>query len=381
MASSCNQESGTVNIINLPTASQIKGGDYLIVEVLGGSTHILDFKDFVIGLDNTSFKPAFETMQDEVTILAGASANWETTHTVVVANSAIWNNFDPSLYSIDCWNATCTAVTGNSANWDEAYSWGNHANMGYSTGQAPETDPTVPAHVKAITAGNISTWNVAYDRVNVTPGTGTANKALIVDANRDITNIRNLTVTGEIRAAGDVIAFDQGNPSPGSSTPTGIGTTITNPGVILQVKEVTYNLGEAAITSTNSTFTHIFSGAITPSSSSNKVLVQAYLQVYGADTASNWDAPQCYMTVRRLNTDGTTAFSFISNGSNEDGFWIYQRENHQTPSYVGGPIMCMRLDSPNTTDEVVYDVVAKIAGNYTSMYVYGGIMHMQEIAG
>ena len=43
--------------------------------------------------------------------------------------------------------------------------------------------------------------------------------------------------------------------------------------------------------------------------------------------------------------------------------------------------MCMRLDSPNTTDEVVYDVVAKIAGNYTHMYVYGGIMHMQEIAG
>ena len=181
----------------------------------------------------------------------------------------------------------------------------------------------------------------------------------------------NVTVAGSVSAQGDVYGKDvYGN-----------ARTMTNPGVILQVKEVTYNLGEAYITSTNSTFTHIFSGAITPSSSSNKVLVQAYLQVYGADTASNWDAPQCHMTVRRLNTDGTTAFSFISNGSNEDGFWIYQRENHQTPSYVGGPIMCMRLDSPNTTDEVVYDVVAKIAGNYTHMYVYGGIMHMQEIAG
>ena len=160
-----------------------------------------------------------------------------------------------------------------------------------------------------------------------------------------------------------------------------LGNTLSaGAGTVLQVKEVTYNLGEAYITSTNSTFTHIFSGAITPSSSSNKVLVQAYLQVYGSDTASNWDAPRCLMTVRRLNTDGTTAFSFIS-GSNEDGFFVYQREASHEPSYVGGPIMCMRLDSPNTTDEVVYDVVAKIAGNYTHMYVYGGIMHMQEIAG
>jgi hypothetical protein len=40
-----------------------------------------------------------------------------------------------------------------------AYSWGNHASAGYLT---TESDPTVPSHVKAITATDISNWDDAY---------------------------------------------------------------------------------------------------------------------------------------------------------------------------------------------------------------------------
>jgi hypothetical protein len=50
---------------------------------------------------------------------------------------------------------------GNSTQWIAAYNWGNHASAGYLT-SFTETDPTVPAHVKAITATNISNWNTAY---------------------------------------------------------------------------------------------------------------------------------------------------------------------------------------------------------------------------
>ena len=46
-------------------------------------------------------------------------------------------------------------------NWNKAYDWGNHADAGYLT-SFTETDPTVPAHVKSITATNISNWNTAY---------------------------------------------------------------------------------------------------------------------------------------------------------------------------------------------------------------------------
>ena len=47
------------------------------------------------------------------------------------------------------------------SNWDTAYSWGNHASVGYLT-SFTETDPTVPSHVKSITTTNISNWNTAY---------------------------------------------------------------------------------------------------------------------------------------------------------------------------------------------------------------------------
>lgn len=52
-------------------------------------------------------------------------------------------------------------VNANVDNWDEAYSWGDHALAGYIT-SFTETDPTVGAHIKAITTTNISNWNTAY---------------------------------------------------------------------------------------------------------------------------------------------------------------------------------------------------------------------------
>lgn len=53
-----------------------------------------------------------------------------------------------------------TGITaGDIANWNTAYGWGNHASEGYLTS---ETDPTVPAGVKAITNTQISNWDTAY---------------------------------------------------------------------------------------------------------------------------------------------------------------------------------------------------------------------------
>ena len=49
----------------------------------------------------------------------------------------------------------------NMSNWDTAYTWGNHATVGYLTSYT-ETDPTVPSHVKSITTTEKSNWNTAY---------------------------------------------------------------------------------------------------------------------------------------------------------------------------------------------------------------------------
>lgn len=57
--------------------------------------------------------------------------------------------------------STIYSAEGNSMQWSEAYYWGDHSSVGYLTGFT-ESDPTVPAHVKAITTTNISNWNTAY---------------------------------------------------------------------------------------------------------------------------------------------------------------------------------------------------------------------------
>ena len=165
-------------------------------------------------------------------------------------------------------------------------------------------------------------------------------------------------------------------------------TASTATGRVIQVEEVVWQLDNTpAVTFASdgahgvSAWVHAFSGAFTPTSSSSKVLVQATIQVYGADTGGNWDAPQVHGNVHRLNADGSTAVSLISGVGGDSGWWIYQRENEPIPSYVGGPITITRLDSPGTTNAVVYNVVVKCAGNWTTCYMYGGAMILQEISG
>lgn len=57
MASPCDNRL-TVNIKKLPIISDINKGDFLIVETIEG-TNILDFRNFLITLDNTTFGPTF----------------------------------------------------------------------------------------------------------------------------------------------------------------------------------------------------------------------------------------------------------------------------------------------------------------------------------
>tara|TARA_R110002167_G_scaffold134756_3_gene320974 strand:+ start:135 stop:1100 length:966 start_codon:yes stop_codon:yes gene_type:complete len=185
----------------------------------------------------------------------------------------------------------------------------------------------------------------------------------------------NLTVAGSISAQGNVY---------------GNAANMANTGKVLQVVEQTWNLDltpsvtfTPPTTNAASSWVHAFSGTITPSSTTSKILVQATVQVQGADTVNNWSGPQVNANVHRLNSDGTTAFSFISGSGSEPtgGYSIYTRDNHQIATYVSGPITVTRLDVPNSTDALVYNVVVRCSVQWTTCYIYGGAMIMQEIAG
>jgi len=59
-------------------------------------------------------------------------------------------------------NYVTTTEIANTANWDEAYSWGNHALVGYLT-SFTETDPIFTASdAFAITSTQITNWDTAY---------------------------------------------------------------------------------------------------------------------------------------------------------------------------------------------------------------------------
>ena len=57
-----------VNIKELPIISDVNNGDFLILETDVG-TSIIDFQDFLITLDNTTFKTTFNTLQTDVQAL------------------------------------------------------------------------------------------------------------------------------------------------------------------------------------------------------------------------------------------------------------------------------------------------------------------------
>jgi hypothetical protein len=61
-----------VNIKELPIISDVNNGDFLILETDVG-TSIIDFQDFLITLDNTTFKTTFNTLQTDVQTLVTPS--------------------------------------------------------------------------------------------------------------------------------------------------------------------------------------------------------------------------------------------------------------------------------------------------------------------
>jgi hypothetical protein len=120
-------------------------------------------------------------------------------------------------------------------------------------------------------------------------------------------------------------------------------------GSVLQVVQTTSNTG---VTVTANTYTTIGSNVvITPSSASNKVLVQltAGSMAYNAGDIA-----------MRITRNGTEIMV--------QGRQAYTNSN----DWVGNPVKLMYLDSPNSTSAVTYSFECKVSGNQIEFNSTGG---------
>lgn len=94
-------------------------------------------------------------------ILAGDITNWNSAYSwgnhALVGYLTSFTELDPVFSASPAFGITGTNIT----NWNTAFSWGNHASVGYLT-SFTETDPTVAAHIKAITNTQITNWDTVF---------------------------------------------------------------------------------------------------------------------------------------------------------------------------------------------------------------------------
>lgn len=83
-----------ISIKQLPTANSIEDGNFIIIQT-ENSTNKLDFKDFVVGLENTTFQNTIETNTTNIESLSSTKATinnavltGRTTVTNIVGNEA-----------------------------------------------------------------------------------------------------------------------------------------------------------------------------------------------------------------------------------------------------------------------------------------------------
>jgi outer membrane murein-binding lipoprotein Lpp len=122
-----------VSINQLPTTNQIADGDFLIVQT-PNATNRLNFSDFVVGLDNTTFKNTIETNTTDIDAL---SSNVETNTTDIDALSSnvetLSSNIETNTTDIDALTSNVETLSGT------FYSNTPDINAGQSTHSIPIT--------------------------------------------------------------------------------------------------------------------------------------------------------------------------------------------------------------------------------------------------
>jgi len=137
-------------------------------------------------------------------------------------------------------------------------------------------------------------------------------------------------------------------------------------GKILQVLQQTLNT-TSGTTSGSSSFATYITKAITPSSTSSKILIIASINCY-ATRSTSYDGPQHQSKLLR----GSTHIA----GNN----FFYQRDNVSSAKYHATDHNISYLDSPSTTSEVTYNLQSRYSSG-SSITFYNGFLTLIEVSG
>ena len=137
-------------------------------------------------------------------------------------------------------------------------------------------------------------------------------------------------------------------------------------GMVLQTIHSNNNI-TSGTTNGSTTFTTFVFQAITPSSTSSKILIIASINCY-VNSGTSYDGPQSSSRLLR----GSTHIA----GNN----FFYQRDNVSSTKYHGTDHNISFLDSPNSTSAVTYNLQSRYQfGN--ALYIRNAMMTLMEIKG
>mgnify|MGYP003115486273 CR=1 FL=1 len=143
----------------------------------------------------------------------------------------------------------------------------------------------------------------------------------------------------------------------------GMGTGVG--GKILQVLQETLNT-TTGTTSGSSSFATYITKAITPSSTSSKILIIATINCY-AQKGTSYDGPQHQSKLLR----GSTHIA----GNN----FFYQRDNVNSTKFHATDHNISYLDSPSTTSEVTYNLQSRYSSG-SSIQFRNGFLTLIEVS-
>tara|TARA_R100001510_G_scaffold54012_1_gene56207 strand:+ start:484 stop:996 length:513 start_codon:yes stop_codon:yes gene_type:complete len=140
----------------------------------------------------------------------------------------------------------------------------------------------------------------------------------------------------------------------------GDGTSIASGGSLGKVLQVVSEHSTGKFTTSSSSYTDVQSKAITPSSSSSKVLVQVY---HSYDFTDN--NRFCFL---RLNRNGSDIAIGDTEGPAQRCTVDISRGHSHNDSVVAFCMMFQFLDSPNSTSSVTYKTRVKLTAGGTAIF-------------
>ena len=158
---------------------------------------------------------------------------------------------------------------------------------------------------------------------------------------------------------GVIIAAPSANPAsnrtitvPGNADGEMLTTTNPKTGNILQV---VHTKKTDALTTTSQTYVDLMTATITPSASSNKILIR-----YGVNGGTNGDVNHVYVTIYRDSTDIGQADA----ASNRSRASSVMNTDDQSTMFFGNEV----LDSPSSTSAIVYRIKVRTSNTQTAFF-------------